>query len=398
MNVSRLCPLVLLGPLLLAACGRAPTAESALPAASHPTPISAQGVTITTFKHPGIAISQANLDGLRAAVASGQAPTLQGWQKVTSSRFASPTHTARPFATITTQEGGPYASDTPYGSGDLELREDSLAAFLNALQWRVTGKSEYAQAAIRIMNSWAGTLQEIKGHNTKLLAAHAAVRWANAAELIRGSGAGWRGTDQDRFALMLRREFYEPIKTFQGDYYGNWDAAMINALMAMGVYLNDNAMFNLGWDRYLGTEGRGALRNYIHPTTYEVAETCRDQAHAQMGLGYLAGAAEVAYNQGYPHLYTAYNHLLLRGYEFEARYILGKGNVPLQGCTNGPQDRAAVTGGTVQLYPVWEIAYNHYHHRSGFNTTYTSQLALKVRPEGDIHMLLGFGTALYARP
>lgn len=397
---------------LLAACGRAPDL-----AGSGTTGTLAPQATsgITSFRHPGIALSRANLDRIRLAVQNRTEPTSSGWVRLTSSPFASPAHVARPKSQITTRKGGPYADPSgPYGSGDLEMREDSFAAFANALEWYVTGQEQHAKAAIRIMNAYSEVSPTIDGSNAELLAAHTAVQWANAAEIIKHtykptSSPGWTSAAQQSFARMLRDKFYGVIQNFLPDTYaGNWDAAVINAMMAMGVFLDDIPMFNRGWDRYMGTQGSGALQNYIAPVTYEVAETCRDQEHAQMGLGYLAGAAEIAYNQGSDALYSAHEYRLLRGYEFEANYILSRGqSATLRRCPASktqplPDDIAKVRGDDIQRYPVWEIMHNHYHDRRQFNTTYSRQIVLDVRArlggEGYNHTLLGFGTALYARP
>jgi len=51
------------------------------------------------------------------------------------------------------------------------------------------------------------------------------------------------------------------------DFYptanGNWDAAMIHPMMAMGVFLDDRTIFGRAVDYYLHGYGNGAISNYL---------------------------------------------------------------------------------------------------------------------------------------
>ena len=57
-------------------------------------------------------------------------------------------------------------------------------------------------------------------------------------------------------------------------------------------------------------------------------ETTRAQHYAQLGIGLLSGATEIAWNQGVD-LYGWDNNRLLKGYEYIAKYGLGE-EVPYQ--------------------------------------------------------------------
>jgi hypothetical protein len=113
-----------------------------------------------------------------------------------------------------------------------------------------------------------------------------------AAEIL-DAWDGWPEENQTRFEKMLREIFYPIIKDFYPSANGNWDASMIQTMLAMGVFLDDQAMFDRAKNYYLNGEGNGAVRNYFKPSG-ECQESGRDQAHTQMGLDFLACSAEIA--------------------------------------------------------------------------------------------------------
>ncbi|GIT04810.1 MAG: hypothetical protein CM1200mP29_02210 [Verrucomicrobiota bacterium] len=60
----------------------------------------------------------------------------------------------------------------------------------------------------------------------------------------------------------------------------------------------------------------------VYPTG-QCQETTRAQHYAQLGLGLLGGAAEVAWNQGVD-LYGWGGNRILKGFEYTAKYGLGE--------------------------------------------------------------------------
>jgi hypothetical protein len=205
--------------------------------------------------------------------------------------------------------------------GSSEFSRDSIAAYAHALQWSLTGKQEHAKKAIEILNAWSSTLKTIGGHDAKLLVGMGGIGFCNAAELIRHSNAGWKAEDQDKFEQMLRKVFYPLIEDFYPSANGNWDASMIQTMMAMGVFLEDRDMFDRAVNYYRRGEGNGSIGNYFNEFG-ECQESGRDQAHTQMGLGFLGTACEIAWKQGVD-LYGAIDNRLALGFEYTAKYNLG---------------------------------------------------------------------------
>ena len=109
----------------------------------------------------------------------------------------------------------------------------------------MTGKEAHASKAIEILNAWSGTLESISGHDARLLTGMGGIGFCNAAELIRHSEARWETEDQDRFEQMLRKIFYPLVEDFFPSANGNWDASIIQTMLAMGVFLDDRVMFDL---------------------------------------------------------------------------------------------------------------------------------------------------------
>ncbi len=164
-----------------------------------------------------------------------------------------------------------------------------------------------------ILDDWSGNLETISNHDARLLVGMEGYDHCNAAELLKHTWDGRPAERQARFAKMLREIFYPIIKDFHPSANGNWDAAMIQTMMAMGVDLDDRTMFDRAKDYYLNGEGNGAVRNYFKASGH-CQESGRDQAHTQMGLDFLACAAEIAWNQGVD-LYGAFDNRLLKGFE-----------------------------------------------------------------------------------
>jgi len=243
------------------------------------------------FAHPGLLQSQADIDFIRAHIAAGEEP----WTGALKAMIASP------YLKKNRQPKVVPAVD-PGGKDVGALMSDSSAAYGAALLWCITGDRAYADTAIANLNANATTLRTIAlGHNDqgKLIAGFTGGKFASAAELLAhyrqpdGSTANWSPADIARFKLMLTTVFYPLIENFKPEFNGNWDAAMGTTMMTIGVFCDDHAKFNRALDYYLHGKGHGSISHYIHAHGQN-QESARDQAHAQLGLGSLAAACEIA--------------------------------------------------------------------------------------------------------
>jgi hypothetical protein len=347
-------------------------------------------VTGKRFRHPGILHSRAELDFVKSRVAKGEEPWASAWKELRSHRISGLDWRHKPVANVV--RGVRNSPDI----GGTNLMRDGASAYSHALQWYITGNPAHAKKATSILNAYATTLKSIGGHDARLLAGMAGISFVNAAEILRYTEAGWDRRDQKRFESMLRDVFYSVIRDFYPTANGNWDAAMIQTMLAMGVFLDDREMFRRAVDYTLGGGGNGAIRMYLNEFG-ECQESGRDQAHTQMGLGYLGCAAEIAWKQGVD-LYGAYDNRLALGFEYTAKYNLGH-DVPYEpyrsheGRYHYKRISSKCRGRFSSMY---ERVYHHYHDRMGMEMPFTGRVVEKRRPERWDGAHASWGTLMHA--
>jgi hypothetical protein len=271
------------------------------------------------------------------------------------------------------------ANKDPYMDGD------ALAAYSQALQWALTGKQEHADKAIEILNAWSSTLQTIHGNRSQdmVVSGWNGCKLANAAELLRtftpvgGQPSGWKQEDIQRFTKMLGI-LTNDMKDFKSTFNGNWDAGMMNSLMCIAVFTDDQDLFNKVTDHFAGKypdantpRDKGHLAVYIEPSG-QCEESGRDQGHTQMGLGEYVSVCEVAWKQGVD-LYSTENNRLLIGLEYTAKYMLGN-DVPFAVLPTHPEWPTISAKNRGVFSPIYEAPYQHYFYRKGLDMPYTKQV------------------------
>ena len=342
------------------------------------------------FTHPGILHSRAELDFVKAKVAEGQQPWASAWEELRSHDISGLDWKPKPVANVVR---GPYNRPDVGGTN---LMQDGASAYAHAIQWYVTGKRAHADKAIEILNAYATTLESIGGHDARLLAGMSGITFTNAAEILRHTQTGWSQGDQKQFERLLRDVFYAVIKDFYPTANGNWDASMIQTMLAMGVFLDDREMFQRAVDYYMKGGGNGAIRKYFNEFG-ECQESGRDQAHTQMGLGYLGCAAEIAWKQGVD-LYGAYDNRLALGFEYTAKYNLGH-DVPYEPYRSQEgryHYREISDKARGRFSSIYERVYHHYHDRRGMEMPFTAQAIEKIRPERWRSSHASWGTLMHA--
>jgi len=339
-------------------------------------PAAAESAAPRPFRHPGVLHTQQEIEFVKSRLAAGAEPWQSAWQELRKRPVAQLDYRPKPRADVVR---GAY-NHPNIGANDF-LRDGS-AAYTHALQWALTGNPAHALKAVEILNAWSRTLKSVGGHDAKLLIGMGGIHYVNAAELLRHLGADWNDSDQQQFERMLREVWHPVIRDFYPTANGNWDASMIQTMMAMGVFLEDRAMFDRAVDYYLRGEGNGAIGRYFNEFG-ECQESGRDQAHTQMGLGYLGCAAEIGWKQGLD-LYGALDNRLLKGYEYTAKYNLGH-NVPYKPYRSvaGRYFYPAISQKARGRFSIiWERVYHHYHDRRGLEMPWTEKVIKRIRPEG----------------
>lgn len=324
--------------------------------------------------------SREDLEFVKDKIRLGEEPWKSAYAGFSRSRYAALDWHPQTERDVVRDLGGRWR-------GARQLGDDALAAYAHALQWSLTGDPAYARKTAEILNVRAATLKSISGHDAKLLAGITGYKFCNAAELIRSDTSVWPLADQARFAAMLTNVYYPLIRDFFPRANGNWDASMIVTMMCIGVFCDDRGIYERGRDYFLHGSGQGALTNYVFANG-QCQESTRDQQHTQLGLGYLADACEVAWNQG-DDLWAAYGNRLALGFEYTARFNLG-GEVPVMG------NKPISVGGRGRFRPIYEKVYHHYHDRVGLEMPFTRQVLEKIRPEGEHWDHASWGTLLFA--
>lgn len=342
------------------------------------------------FVHPGVLHSRQEVDFVRRQIAEENEPWQSAWEELRSHPISKLDWKPSPTAEVVR---GPYNNPDVGGTA---LMRDGAAAYSHAVQWYMTKDRAHADKAIEILHAYATTLESVGGHDAKLLVGMSGINYVNAAEILRYTSSHWNNEKQLAFERLLREVLYPVIEDFYPSANGNWDAAMIQTMLAMGVFLDDRAMFERAVDYYLHGKGNGAVRNYINDFG-QCQESGRDQSHTQMGLGYLGCAAEIAWKQGVD-LYGAYDNRLALGYEYTARYNLGHDvrYVPYRSYQGRYHYQTISEKGRGRFSSIYERVYHHYHDRVGMETPFTAQVVKQIRPEKWQTAFAPWGTLMYA--
>jgi len=325
------------------------------------------------FQHPGIAHSTKDFIYIKQQIKEKKEPWFSSWNKLSKSRYASLNWQPQPYQDV---QRGPY-NDPDIGSS--ELRNDGLAAYTHALCSVISEDKTHAKKAAEIIDAWSSTLKTIKNHDARLLVGMEIPHFCIAAEIIKHTSDVWPTDKQTQFVSMLRNVCYPIIKDFYPSANGNWDASMLQAMVSMSVFLEDQSMFYKATNYYFKGNGNGAIGNYFKPSG-QCQESGRDQTHTQMGIRFLANACETAWIQN-EDLYGALENRLLKGFEYTAKYNLGH-EVPYEPYRSF-EDRyhykKLSNRGRGRLQAMYERVYNHYYHRKGLNAPYTKGALLKNR-------------------
>lgn len=328
------------------------------------------------FAHPGMLHSKADLEFIRQKVANGEEPWKSEFEELKNSPSASLSWAAKPLPVVAVG----YFSKPDIGATD--FRRDGDAAYSLALRWSLSHEKAYAEKSIEILNAWSYQLDSVTHDNRKLHLGIVGLKFLNAAELMKHDYKGWKKKDQQAFERMILKVWYPVIESFQPGFNGNWDAAIIQTMMCIGVFLDRPDIFDRAYNQCLTGESNGAIDNYFNPDG-QCQESGRDQGHSQMGLGFLSAVCEVAWKQGRD-LYAAYDNRLAKGFEYTARYMIGE---EVEYVRYKTFDGKLVFGDSIssqgrgRFSPAYERAYHHYHDRKGMEMHFTKLAMEKSTPE-----------------
>ncbi|MEU1480419.1 alginate lyase family protein [Streptomyces sp. NPDC005760] len=352
------------------------------------------------FVHPGVTVSQAQLDFVRGKVNAGAQPWKGAFDKMLASKYADLNRTPRPRAVV---ECGSY-SNPDHGCTD--EREDAIAAYTDALAWYITRDERYARKAVQLMDAWSAVITDHTNSNAPLQTGWAGSSWPRAAEIIKYTYTGsW--PNSGRFATMLRN-VYLPEVINGSNSNGNWELSMMEAAVGISVFLEDKASYDKAMGKfrtrtaayvYLDSDGelpktvpsqnlntRDKIVGYWQGQSTFVTgltqETCRDLTHTGYGISAISHVAETSRIQAQDLYGTDVGERLRQALGFQAKYELGTA-VPSRLC-----------GGSLKLGlgPVTEVGYNALHNRLGMGMTNTQALTERNRPAGSNNLFVAWET------
>jgi hypothetical protein len=364
------------------------TSNPAYPNVSFPMTANTTGkLPKPVFMHPGVLLNRAQLAEIKRRVAARIEPQKSAFEALKTSKWSAIDYTPHPRETV---ECG---SNSNPDLGCKAEQADSEAAYAQALLWIITGNEEYARNAVRIMNAWSGTLTG--GHtnnNGPVQASWTGDVWPRAAEIIRYSYKGWSDAEILKFQNMLTTQ-YLPSIVYGTCENGNKELTMSEALINIGVFNDNRAVFDLGvkmWRGrapayiYLKSDGpqpieppgcgpalwgnKGYTPEFVEGL---LQETARDSQHANLALSGMVDAAETAYQQGVD-LYSEQGKRIMAALEYQAQFLAPNHATP-------PEKLE------FHLHPTWEIAYNHFHNRLGFELPKIAVVLPPNRPTGVNH-------------
>ncbi len=333
-----------------------------------------------TFVHPGISYTQADIDRMRSLIAAKQEPYYSAFTALKNSSYSN-------ASASVTQRG----TQIKEGQFNGTVGIDGRRAHDLALMYVLTGETKYADKAVQFINansyytntSSRGTGPLDNGKINLLI---------EAAELLRDY-PGWAAADQQRFKDMLTYPYFSTTEdlfvkyastdeskngitfywncyNFDSGRFGNQGMFAARALLAMGVYLDNDVIFDRAY-QYLSGNQWQHFENYddvdyksgpgyghqpfgnIDNTAYLFAwptstvvkesdpsyvrnygyseqlqyyifkngqcqESCRDQGHTLCGVMMYANIAEQCWNQG-EDLWGALDNRILKGIEYSFR-------------------------------------------------------------------------------
>ncbi|ETS82858.1 hypothetical protein PFICI_04734 [Pestalotiopsis fici W106-1] len=341
------------------------------------------------FQHPGALHTAADIARVKQRVAAGDQPWARAYAHLANNTLAQTTWVPKPHAVLTRGSNATFSPNQTYA----DAYRDAHAAYQLTWRYLVTGNTSFADHAALILDSWSSTLQTINGTEDLYLAAGLyGYQFANAAELLRVY-PGWPQANQTAFGNMLNdifavfnRDFLLNHNNKQNFYYANWDLCNIASLLSIGIYNDNQTMFDYAVDYFKnglpgGVVANGALPFYsIANFTEEGSdkilmqgqESGRDQGHAGLSTVLTGVVAQLGFNQGVD-LFDVFGREVLHGAEYFSKYNVGY-DVPYTSYISWEGNLSVVA--EKQRYavrPGMELIHSHYAELKGLNASWSQE-------------------------
>ncbi|KAI1066957.1 hypothetical protein LB507_011330 [Fusarium sp. FIESC RH6] len=333
---------------------------------------------ILAFTHPGLLVSQSDINRIQTKLAAKKEPWTASWEKLTSIPFSSTEYKENAVKEVNRGENGEA------------LWHDAAAAFNLALRWKVSGEEQFAEAASNILVAWADTLEVLSGGDDAYLTAGLqGYELANAVELLHDYKP-FVDTGRSKVLKMFNEVFLPMNLDFLNQrlgsqhnvkhFFANWEQCNIASALAIAVVTDNQTTWDFAIDYFKNGVGNGAINNAISNIVKEPGtgkplgqgqESGRDQGHSGMNFQLLGAIGQQAWNQG-EDLFSYNNSRILLGAEYFARYNLGN-DVPFEPYTNGIVSFDVISDASRgAIRPAWELLYSHYVLIKGLDAPWTT--------------------------
>jgi hypothetical protein len=272
------------------------------------------------FTHPGLLVSQTDIDRIKTKLAAKKEPWTASWNKLTSIPFSSVDYKNNAVRDINRAENGEA------------LWHDAAAAFNLALRWKISGDDQYAETASNILVAWADKLEVLSGGDEAYLTAGLqGYELANAAELLRDykpfvkKGFSSVVGMLNEVFLPMNLDFLNQVLGSQHNvkhFFANWEQGNIASALAIAVLTDNQTTWDFTIDYFKNGVGNGAINNAITNIVQEPGtkallgqgqESGRDQGHSALNFQLLGAIGQQAWNQG-EDLFAYNNSRILLGY------------------------------------------------------------------------------------
>lgn len=417
---------------------------------------------VKPFTHPAMLHTQKDIDMVVAK--KGDAVISSALKHLESSAYAQTSYkeqTARlKDGYLKRMDYGNWGPDGKIGQYDdysnyTAAMRDANAAYQLALRYVLTGNTEAADAAVKVLNAWAGNCKGVlrmEGYANNIpdpniyLIMIQGHQFANAAELLRGY-QGWEAADFSAFQDWMRTTFADISLLFLKNhhnnvgnkhYWLNWDLATLTAVLSVGILCDDHDLtdYAIRYFKDMDSKEVGGVRNaipflHVDGESGEILGQCqesgRDQGHATLCVALLGTFCQMAENIG-EDLFAYDDFRPLAMAEYVAKYNLmrsesfGKASLSTEDFLYNDMPFTEYIGGKNNEYhhtalsetargtlrPCWEI-FASYARRAGRSAVYCTQWAEMMRektgygdggagdygPNSGGHDQLGYGTLMF---
>lgn len=194
---------------------------------------------------PDVFVSEERIERLKEGVAKKQEPFYSAYESLVA--LADENLDRVPTVPGEWHVPGYYHDAEGHNTAKNGLRDDANIAYAHALCFRISGRKDYARAAIRLIDGWVQGIETMstKADSTLSFSYHFPAM-IFAADLLRTENV-WPQEDQDAFERFLRERAL-PMNTMQGtNNWGNWGLVLASACAA---YLSDQILLDACVDRW----------------------------------------------------------------------------------------------------------------------------------------------------